>query len=512
MKNTVVILLFIVISLTSVSQSKVINLFPQFSQGYLSLDRSGYPSVAFWTVEISQRFYSEEGNYVDKIVDQIKLTKKDFIKISSRYFNPEDKYIFTIKGMNLDGQTVIEDGPWGFGEDIIMSCPECGDYSKICEKKCNGTTYGWQINHYKNVNNSSSYFNLNSTFATFDQGTQTGVPYYQYMSYAEFNQLQSWSYKYEYYGISNWQPGQSVNIITIPNTYPLAIYYNSMGMAITSGMIIGVKKYLGNWAGEFVQSPILQTGNVCSNSKQYFIDLMNDYADVSNHEKFDGTAMPDLICEEAKLPTTHPPILPSIPIIIKCAQQFITGGSISGNLFQIDSCINGLTSSAGRVFPDYIIGLSIGRVDKKMDPITLQESDFINETGEFVNPSLSFEPGLYSFGLILADGSYLPVYKEFNEITSFYEEQANFLDVIISPVPIQNNEFNLHLEPYATLNFDYILYDFSGNELYRNHFDLRKDNIEDFKVCPKYFIPSGMLLNKFIFEDGSQLNIQTIKE
>jgi len=196
--------------------------------------------------------------------------------------------------------------------------------------------------------------------------------------------------------------------------------------------------------------------------------------------------MSDLVCQPAPCGGNVPPLPhPSQEVSDLVACLSATSSDSTSIVDNLDSCVGSayqVRISGGSFWPDYIIGLSIGRLDKIMAPITLLTSDLFGPNGEYNKPNFTLEPGLYSIGLILDDGMYVPIYKEFKKTVSFSRNLSEFLNATISPVPIEENEFNLHLEANATLKFDYILYDFSGNELYRKNFVIHQYQITQLKI------------------------------
>ncbi|PIX33269.1 MAG: hypothetical protein COZ21_06695 [Bacteroidetes bacterium CG_4_10_14_3_um_filter_31_20] len=517
MKKYILIALLFSLNFITFAQSKVVKLFPQYGQGYLALYRNADLGIAYWTVEIALRTWYNDSVYNDKIVDKFTLTNLDYMKMPEEYLDSNKNFIFTVQGFNTYKVQVVNDGPWNLG-GIIKVCPGCGPMTIKCSKKCNGTTYAWAINQYVNDDNSQSSFELSSTLQIWDPVTYTGIPYYEYMNQSEFNQVSQGSqvpyWELYYNNFYGWTPGNSPHVISIPNTYPQHVYLDAMGNPLISGAIYGVQKDLGNWNGDYIESQIEPFGSICYNPTQYFIDFMNDYVHVNQYYSFDYTLMPELVCQPSPGGGTPPHPIPgvNIPSLIYCAHSVVEATDLSDVVGTIDSCLNSPAQQLlGGFWPDYILGISIGRLDKEMTPITLLAKDLFGPNGEYLNPNFTLEPGLYSLGLVLSDGTYVPIYKAFKKEISFSRNYSEFLNATISPVPINGEEFNLHIEANATLKFDYVLFDFNGNELYRKNFVIHQYQLRDYTVKPKVNMPSGMLLNKFIFEDGSQLNIQTIK-
>lgn len=69
----------------------------------------------------------------------------------------------------------------------------------------------------------------------------------------------------------------------------------------------------------------------------------------------------------------------------------------------------------------------------------------------------------------------------------------------------------LVLNKAENLKFTYEFRDNSGVLLYSENFSLKKGQQWKHTVAPKNGIPSGTYINRFVFEDGSVLALQTIK-
>lgn len=114
-------------------------------------------------------------------------------------------------------------------------------------------------------------------------------------------------------------------------------------------------------------------------------------------------------------------------------------------------------------------------------------------------------------GFTFSNGQYFPLIREVSTPLTSSIPLSDFLETTFFPVPVETNEFQVRMKANAKLKFEYILLDHQGNELYRKNFVLQQGHERDHLIRVNEGIPAGLLINKFIFEDGSELNITTMK-
>lgn len=124
---------------------------------------------------------------------------------------------------------------------------------------------------------------------------------------------------------------------------------------------------------------------------------------------------------------------------------------------------------------------------------------------------LTLQPGLYNFGMSVKDVGYVPIIFELEKKMNFSMAMSNLLSVNIYPVPIVDHKFTIDMRATESLKFTYEFRDDTGKLLYTEKFQLKKGQEWKHVVAPKQGIPNGMHINRFIFEDGSVLVLQTIK-
>ena len=157
-------------------------------------------------------------------------------------------------------------------------------------------------------------------------------------------------------------------------------------------------------------------------------------------------------------------------------------------------------------------GISIHQLSGEGNLVSsLSLADMFSPEGERLNIPLQLEPGLYCISIHFIDGSFLRIVGEKETESYNPNTMANNLNVIIYPVPIQENYFNMNLQATENLEFNYTLYDFNGNRIYNTKVFIKEGESASIDIKPEGGIPVGYLINVFHFSDDSQLSILTVK-
>jgi hypothetical protein len=144
-------------------------------------------------------------------------------------------------------------------------------------------------------------------------------------------------------------------------------------------------------------------------------------------------------------------------------------------------------------------------------PIVITGTDIYNEDGSLKQVNFTLDPSLYLCTIVLSSGITVHRILEIQESLNNQILQKDFLSANIYPNPIEGNSFNIDLLPLATLRVKYELYDNFGKIHYQSDIFLKNDKAATLKIDVDHDIPSGILINRFTFEDGSYFTIQTIK-
>jgi len=156
-------------------------------------------------------------------------------------------------------------------------------------------------------------------------------------------------------------------------------------------------------------------------------------------------------------------------------------------------------------FPNPIGSLTGTGNPATIHSLTVTNNDFVDANGYFTSPAIPVSAGLNRIGVQLSDNSYVQYYYESPTASNTPITQSSIVEVNIYEVPIQGNKFNLELTAAGKMACTYELYDFSGNLLHSEVLNLDTNQTLKKQIHPANGIPNGQLVNKFIFNDGSQV-------
>lgn len=515
--------------LTAFSQNSTIKFEPTIAQGYLVLDKANNPDVERWEVATFKRTYNPDNSHSDLALEQANLNGRNYLKIPNERLRETNntRFFVTIAGYTSANVKIIEETKAisrgvGNGPPFLQSCPGCEPFTRICEWKCNGQGYAWEIAMSTSQNGGSSILSLYSTVDYFDEDAQLGIPFYQWMGDAAFQNMcantQNWS------DFTNACIEDGLKIIRFGNIPSGSTDYFDIGNNPLSGIVWGVMKRLGPW-----KNSVIQTGQLtiqpweCSNPRSFAITAMNNYGDF--------TGYPDLEC----LPAWGADDLSGSGLSGGCAaaiNSFVWG--VDGDLYDlltIMATCDGNTNTGDLDWWDLLEETTIIRVDYEDDdtqPILINAAKLFNSNqggngnggnneyrkgnGKINAPVFEVPPGLYTIGVRMKGGKYIPIVKEVLQMVTNKMDQSTVLDVKIYPSPITDDRFDITLKADAKVRVDYYLIDFYGNELHKRTFALQNDLEVTHKIKPTKAMPNGILMHRFVFEDGSVKVMQTLRD
>lgn len=404
---------------------------------------------------------------------------------------------------------------------IEFACQGCTPFVQVCRWTCNGTNYAWDIQQYKDPNSNASHFTLSQAYNYFDDIEQVAIPYYYYLP---IHLLSDFPYDPTYIKIT--QPF---------NTNTTTGSFCSPGNSPISGNVFGVAKDIGKWKDGVVSTSggqPLNTGDIClSNDRISMINFMNNHADFTN--SVGNSSLPDPLDPLA----CHPSF---------CGVNFsggstgVNGGNspiedcratnLSFNLCQPGEvapgdCDGGFTQMTEAFFdcvsapqPNLNPNQGISRIlitdlngESGINRTKSVEVKFNEQKGEWHMPNLP--KSLYAISILFNDGQNLPMVKEFSftNKTPKEREKANSLEVHVIPVPVVGTHFDLQLKAEERLKFRYELFDNYGIKRYEKDFVMQKNEETTITINPITNMPTGLLMHRFIFMDGSYKSIESIK-
>jgi|GEM_PF-2523739 hypothetical protein len=257
----------------STATGKVISLDPKLGQGYLVMNRANNPNVNLWRVFVSSAVI-EKG----KLIRQQEVERKElhnginWWKMPRRYLSAERAYTVSVQGVSSSNSIVVEEGPLLVSNTVDTGVAlESGGTPWLpgCKWICNGNGYAWEIRQALHpLGYNSQYLWLTSAYLLFDEATQLAVPYYSYMPQDVFQQLFNQEIPYLTHGVDWVGPIQSS--VTGPTTL------RTDDGAVIVGDAFGIRKTLGPWSGEVIQTTHIPNPHVgCEGTRGWAIQQIN---------------------------------------------------------------------------------------------------------------------------------------------------------------------------------------------------------------------------------------------
>lgn len=488
----------------------VVNL-PFQTNGYLILNSEGYPNVQTWMIEVQTRTESQSGNVTFTTVYSKQIVGMGYSTIPYQYGHGD--YYLKVRGFDANGIQVVDRFP------SEIDGAEC--WRKACSKGCIGKTYAYWIDLFVNESNSSSNFSARPYVHP-----ETGGYAYEYMSPTVFSAkgLNPNYWKY-YYNVPWWLlggPGVGVQIIKLNGVVSGDGLKDASNNTLT-GTVYGVKKDLGEWRGVFIESNEIASGEgQCIQNLGYFINRVNSGTD------WDGR--PNLTCNGTAVKDNDPPIDNSGSGVGVSANGCFQSVGLweddddpNGPEFDIFDfadaigvCLN--NSNAGPItsiwasdIREFTITPIAGGTAGGTAPVTFTKDDFIDQNGNFLFPSITLQPGFYVMGMHFTGANYRSRYFEVSQAKSYAVDVNNILSPTFYQVPIVGNSFIMDLEARVGVSFDYELLDLQGNMIYSERITVPGGQVTQKQIQPTTVIPSGILLNRFVFDDGSVIAKMTSK-
>jgi hypothetical protein len=301
-------------STTSYAQSQrggAVMLTPDVGQGYLVLNKAEHPDVEAWSVNLKERTFDPNGTATDVTLDRITLKNNiNYWRVPNKYLNSESVLLVEVTGLNSNNTAVVTEAALDVS-DAPSGALEVGGTPALlgCSWVCNGSYYAWEIQQYVEPDLPTagpSRLEV-QTALNFNQGTQTAIPNYRYITQGEFanacldqngNNLGGFfipGVPCSPEGI--WMTGP-INITQSTSTYP-----DINGNSTPGPIVYGVGKPLGAWdGGNPIVPPELNFGNtVCGNDVWWAMNMVNNNEPTSNGYPMDGTGnnyYPELECNQ----------------------------------------------------------------------------------------------------------------------------------------------------------------------------------------------------------------------
>lgn len=482
-----------------------ISYLPHEANGFLILNKNHFSSVVRWKVSISTRTANVSSNtWTYNKVKSYDIRGTFYLMIEDQYRGGD--HFVEIEGLNQSGGVVATQGP-------VRINPNSNPWPAACGWQCIGNTYAYGLELLVAPNNAESRIRMTNAVPPAD------APYhYQWISDAHWNAFTQNLSNLGYYNIPNFIPNNS-SLIKLTGVAAQHAKTDASGVQI-HGTVYGVRKYYGPWATQsaMMESNVLTGGQSnCNQNFNWAMGQVNNNASIPSQLACTGISygQSDGVYSDIESPIsgTYEPCLE----FFNDVWNNESGGNAYDAIDYISGCTLGNEAGTGTItdgfnWPENVSVITFFRLDSTgVAPIVVKEADLFNNKGEFVGSSIQIQRGLYSVGIQYADASYSIDFFEARRDSRDQLTDADFLGITAFPVPVINNQFSFQLNPTARVNCTYQLYDKNANLIFTKNYVLEKDaNSTDLITVPGG-IPSGILFNKFIFEDGSQINFQTVK-
>lgn len=497
-----------------------IRLMPYEATRFVVMNHAAHPTVSRWEVIISQKTQNQAGNVSYNTVRTYNLNAKHYVQLPATYLSraSNNHYYVAAKGYDSNNILVIEDLP-----KLAIDGPV---WTEACAWTCVGDDYAYDLTMYVNPptppasTSSSSRLILERSYDYYDADLEVGIPHYEYMTAADLatKDAAGMASYYNVPALIYGYPGTSTSIIKledVPSSDPL---YDAHGVAL-SGTVYGVQKYLGDWAGPVITSPEMASGDEnCGQLIGWAIDGINMSSDFGSR--------PDVECTSVGAPSGGPSStsgLSTATSLTDCFKTHFIDGIPSGdmdfaqNITDIQDCLDAAGSNGNTttgIYPSELAAITYQPCSPSNNGsvITLTESDFADRNGNYVSPTITLPAGLVAVSYQMKNNTVVTLYTELDNNYVGQLEARNLVAVNIYQVPITNNRFTLELDSRIQTSCQYELFDFSGNLLHSERIPLTAGQLSTTNVRPAQGIPTGQLVNKFTFPDGSVITKLTNKQ
>lgn len=504
---------------------------PRESQGYLAW-RTDDPNVREWLVRIEEEVL-QNGQYVFVTVDKTQVFGQNYLKIDPKYYDGMDNRFYRISLQAIGAQD---------GDVIIMPRDDGSAAIKRCYWQCVSGNYAYRIQQYQHQGVNPFSYRLD--FAFDDTSPNVNTKFFRWFDASEFQWYTGLllpplgNGDHEYHEIPEWSSAYygtngdlSFRMVRLPNN---GSYQDINNSVITGQYVYGVQKGRGDYIpyGSGGVQTQKMTLNHCADPstpssvnltwKPLFANALQQNAGTSN---FVQLACTGSFFMEGGIPIggsggggggpiPTPNIcnseIPGEPGLT-LAYSFLCNSGVYG--ISVDTDENG-NATLGQTFANTEY-LHINVVDPIQGGVAVYHADsydFTDANGFPSVPTINLASGLHQFNVKFVGVPLYSFYFESNQGAVITVAHKDYLLASAFPNPVTENAFNLHLEASAKLKFGYELRDGQGNLLYGTAFQVNEGHDENHRIDPGITLPNGVLINRFIFTDGSTLSVPMLKQ
>ncbi|MEA1874986.1 MAG: hypothetical protein U9N51_11265 [Bacteroidota bacterium] len=516
------------------SKAQLLNFTPEQLHNYVMLDYQKFQEFETWDVDIKQRFYIDSINYVDSTVFSQKVIGQDYYKVPDVFFNDSLYFLLILTGYDKQG-SVIEVAEINIGAQVPDGTEYHHNYHKWI---CNGWQYAYEIDSHMaldNGNNTGAGY-LSLDFASYATDPKMYVYYHTdvWNNLLENNPQMLYE-RHGNFGNPNLGYSSNPNFNFVENadaSADLRGWDGLMRTTATSSALIGVRKEYGmKWRNHL--GSVITNINAIYNEAWDILDVVEEI-NLHANPSFDfyNPPMEELECIGYGV---YDPIVNDPPDAISFTPytsyryypQNDTMWPLESNEDEFED-IYDLIDRVGEAknsvnddkftWPNDIVRIDLTKLSNGGENICRLYADSITDVnGNIITPSFSMTKGLYSISFVHPDASHNYSIIEVNNKVTNNLDVADFFEITIYPVPLFNDYFFINLQSELSDEIEYTLFDDNGRFLHNEQIIFTPQASRNlgytFKIKPdRTPLLLGVLINKFVFSDGSSQSIQILKQ
>jgi hypothetical protein len=292
-------------------------------------------------------------------------------------------------------------------------------------------------------------------------------------------------------------------------------YYDREGYLITTDELYAVQKRNWKWpSGSIFVDNLISANNLAVADLDFIIQFMNQYSNIAEV----SPENPELYCQYYVANGDHEYDGEDEDSILDCINEGASELTMnndylvsqSGQVLTMIEITNNCMQTGG---VSYMNGLVITDVTDLRDPTTivsLGKDDLFDLNGNFELPPIVIDKGTYCANVQFKNGKVLRFFFSSNQRTVNQVTDAMLVDVTVAPVPIVGDQFTVQVNSSTNTSALYEVLDNMGRGIYKSELKISEEDFR-FPVHVVQGIPSGNVIHKFTFADGSIKTINTIK-
>tara|TARA_R110002050_G_scaffold162939_2_gene292862 strand:+ start:1264 stop:2862 length:1599 start_codon:yes stop_codon:yes gene_type:complete len=506
---------------------------PYYSQRILAWENNTTNQVSTWQIDIS---YGTEVNGTMTYEPVLQFFQsKNYLKLADEYVN-NPNYFYKITGIDANGNSIGT-------TNSARTCSGCNLTAIGDPQKCNAPDYAYEIQQYNNTGVTPSYHNLvmDETISQFDITNNTATYFYWFMTANNY---------YTNGGIGQYTPTDyhiiEFNTSVLPTGMkikgPLGGFLNP---GTTNTQVVGIQKKMKGTPAlnqnyeNYKNKPIGQlAAPIQFDYATYQLSVNTTVANPvtwpfsGTFQHLECTADPNQAFADYNKTGSSgggggtgggpgfPVGNPGVEFIQGLTMLMNGGSTLEGPVIPKSSDFNLVleqssalnTSNTYRLTASDIVLFDIldlaTNTRTVIDPSTIEDAN-----GKLSLANYSFTGGLYRANIMYQNNMQtIPFYFEGDNSQTASNGLSNFLNVTIYPVPVINNNFTLSMTASKNLVYTYQMLDMNGNIYTEKQFEVANGEVVKFfnDYDPNIAFINSIIVNKFIFEDGSTLVIQSI--